>query len=154
MINRTFIVRMLLFSGLVAILSQSAPEEIVEFQDINVRNINTLRKHNSPMPESGDWWIRINGELVKNKRKTVYLWKGNPRKRSAISGRVDGEGVWKWKQRPAGQGYAPFDLEMDDVIHIICRNGDEISRCYKIIDVRTNAAGEVRYFKGRQVPCD
>lgn len=130
------------------------PPETVEFQDLLVTDIDRLRIHNSPLPPSGDWWIKIGGRRITNKRVSIYLWKGNPRRRAAISGRADGEGVWSWRQRPASQGYAPFDLENGDKIHLICRNGDELRKCYRIVEIRTDEDGIVKYFRGVEVPCD
>jgi len=129
--------------------------EVIEFAlDAAIVDAGATISHESPIRPSGTGWVKINGEKITNKRITIYLWKGNPRRRAAISGRANGEGVWRWRQRPRNLGYAPFDIERNDVIHVICTNGDRIDRCYRIEVVRSDEQGFVVYFKGREVPCD
>lgn len=104
-----------------------------------------------PVGDSGTGSVRINGELVRNKRITIYLWKGDPPRRAAMSGRADENGVWRWRQRPASQGYAPFVIEVGDEIHVLCTNGETIDRRYRIDEVRTDSNGRVTYFRGTQI---
>lgn len=104
-----------------------------------------------PVGESGTGSVRINGELVRDKRITIYLWKGDPPRRAAMSGRADENGVWRWRQRPASQGYAPFVIEVGDEIHVLCTNGETVDRKYRIEEVRTNSDGRVTYFRGTQI---
>jgi len=104
-----------------------------------------------PVGTSGTGSVRINGELVRDKRITIYLWKGDPPRRAAMSGRADARGVWRWRQRPASQGYAPFVIEVGDEIHVLCTNGESIDRRYKIEEVRTDSNGRVTYFRGTQI---
>lgn len=131
------------------------PGKVIEVAlDAAVVDAGATFRHQSPIRGSGTGWVKINGEKVKDKRITIYLWKGEPKRRAAISGRADSDGRWRWKQRPKSQGYAPFDIERNDVIHLICTNGDRVDRCYEIEEVRTDEQGFVVYFKGREVPCD
>lgn len=132
---------------------EGAGEVIEVALDAAVVDADATIPHQSPIRPSGTGWVKINGEKITNKRITIYLWKGTPRRRAAISGRADGEGAWRWRQRPRRLGYAPFDLERNDVIHLICTNGDRVDRCYRIQEVRTDGDGFVVYFKGREVPC-
>lgn len=154
MFSKLILISIFIFGFSTAQIRAQSDQEVIEFQEMSVQDIEDLKKHNSPLPENGNWWIKINGERLRNKRVTIYLWKGNPPKRSAMSGRVGDDGVWRWRQRGANRGYAPFDLSNGDKIHIICRNGEEINRCYQIEEVRTNTEGIVNYFRGRQVPCN
>ncbi len=137
-----------------AVPGTGQPGDVIEFAlDAGIVESGATVRHASPVGPGGSGWVKINGEKVTNKRITINLWKGNPKRRAAISGRADGNGKWDWKERPKSQGYAPFDIEEGDVIHVICTNGEPVDRCYKIEEVRTDVNGKVVYFRGSQVPC-
>lgn len=151
----TVLLCMLAVFGPVRVQAQGTGAELELAVEAAIFDAGLTIPHQSPLRPSGTGWAKLNGKKVTNRRITINLWKGPPfNRRSAISGRADGRGAWRWRQRPKSQGYAPFDIEPKDVIHVIMTNGDRFDHCYRIVEVRTDKEGFVAYFKGKVVPCD